>query len=973
MDKSQDALLRQLPEAAQRDATVLDGILSTVQERAGAEALRSGPDRLSYKQLLGAAQANAEGILDAGAKRGDIVLCTVRSGIGLPLAWVSAMLAGVVIVPVDASWPKSRCRQIVQSTGARLILVSGHHQVSHFTDLIELEIDPSLSLTRARNPSRTAVSTLLYGFFTSGSTGAPKCALNHHEGIVNRFRYMTKRFGSGHVVYQNSAPLFDSSIWQMIWPLTSGGVAVIPEAREVWDLEQVVRDIAKHRVTMTDFVPTLFSQLVKALATGRIAASSLATLRHILIGGEQIDARAVQHFRRMLPECEVVNTYGHTEASIGMVFHSVSDADGLDIPLGAPIDNTYVKITDAQLKPVAEGEVGEIVVGGVCVGAGYLGRADLTHGAFFPNPFSDVPGSRVYRTGDFGRRRADGLLEYCGRADDQIKLNGVRIELGEIEEVAKAIFPQLADVRALVVSGQQNRLLALAYAAEQPLEHQTMRRVLATRLPKAHVPRLFLHKKSLPITANGKIDRHALLAEAGRLVVDRSIAGTDLRSSILAAFRDSLGAELTVEDDFFECGGDSLAALELATRLEQLLSRAVATGDIYRHPNVESLAAMLESECKAESNCGALPIPTLAGVFSRPAAPARTVLLTGATGFVGVHIFYALLQRPELQLHIVARAASGPAARQRLTEAYREAFDAALDLGRVQVHAGDLAQPQFGLGDLTWSKLATEVEEVIHAGAEVNFMAPASQLYATNVLGTAEAIHLCGAGRPKRLHMISSLAARHIKGDTQVRESQQHRGYAVSKWLAEQTVMAAARKGLHASVYRVDDVLPSAVSGHGNPRSLLHLLLQKCVEMRTAPEGFGKIGLLSADRFATWLSSLVGVSADVRLSTFEVTGDGYMDFRDLVEACCASQECPVVRRMSTGEFVRTLESSSNKNDRLLVHMLREQGNSLLFTRADQLISIAHLPMRQLLAADTSGVLKFIRRSAGTKALNRRGS
>jgi thioester reductase-like protein len=724
-----------------------------------------------------------------------------------------------------------------------------------------------------------------------------------------------------------------------------------------------VKDICDHKVTMTDFVPTLFAELVKSLAGGRIEARTLATLRHILIGGEQIDARAVQEFRRMLPVCDVVNTYGHTEASIGMVFHRVSDADGFDIPLGSPIDNTFIKITNDKLQAVADGEIGEIVVGGVCVGAGYLGRDELTQKAFLPNPFTDIPGDRVYRSGDFGRRRADGLLEYCGRSDDQVKLNGVRIELVEVEEAVKALFPDLCGARALVVDfEQQGKVLALAYGAGEPLDHRVMRNALATHLPSSHVPRLFLHTLSLPVTENGKIDRQALLAEVGRMAKQCAHPTAGLCASILNAFRASLGGlQLTDHDDFFEAGGDSLAAVELAIRLEQLLSRPILSGDVYRHPTASAFARMCEADSGPVSEGGALPIPYIKGVFSSPGAPVRNVLLTGATGFVGVHILGALLARKDLHLHLVVRAPDARVARMRVECAYREAFGVIPDLAKVRAVPGELSRPQFGLDDHAWAELATRVDEVVHCAAEVNFMAPASQLYAPNVLGTAEAIHLCGAGKPKRLHLISSLAAREIDPGAQLRKIPLHSGYAVTKWLAEQAVSRASYKGLHAVVYRVDDVLPSSVTGFGNSRSLAHLLLKRCVDLGVAPRDVGMLGLLPADGLASWLASFIGRPSEIKWSQYEVTGNNYMDFGELV-ASCTLQTNRTVHLVSGEEFVRVLESSGDRGDLLLAHLLRDRQDSVLFTRAERLISTEHLPMRELLAFESGSASKFIQRS-----------
>lgn len=960
---NESELLGDIHEALPQPANILALVQACAQAMGDAEALRSASSRMSYAQMMGAARANAARMYKSGIRPGDFVLCAIRSGVRLPLAWLSAMLAGAVIVPVDAAWPAPRRLHVQRATGAAVVLVSDGRSGSSFDNAFAFEITMQPAPDHEIDDGHINQVPLLYGFFTSGSTGTPKCALNHHAGVANRFRYMTKRFGSGHVVYQNSSPLFDSSIWQMIWPLVSGGVAVLPDHRGAWDLEQVVGDISAHKVTMTDFVPTLFAELVKAMKGGRVDVRSLETLQHVLIGGEQIDGRAVHEFRKMLPGCDVVNTYGHTEASIGMVFHSVCDTDGLDIPIGAPIDNTFVKITDANLACVANGEIGEIVIGGICVGAGYLGRPDLNSQVFLPNPFPDIPGERIYRSGDFGRWRADGLLEYRGRADDQIKLNGVRIELSEVEEAVKTVFANITDARAFVVEiPEQGRLLALAYSAAEPVEQRAMRGALVTQLPASLVPRLYLHKLVLPTNENGKTDRQALLTEVReKALAANSRLVSDVRTAILQMFRIvSCNESLEEDDDFFEAGGDSLAAVELAMRLEALLGYPVLSGDIYRNSSAAAFAALCANDSTPESGSGSLPIPPVKGVFSRPATPVKSILLTGATGFVGIHVLAALLARKDLKLHLIVRASDAVTARARVKLAYKEAFGNPPEESDLHILCGDLSRPQFGLNNHTWTDLATRVDEVIHCGAEVNFMAPASQLYATNVLGTAEAVQLCGAGRPKRLHLVSSLAARDILGEEHASIAQQRQGYAVTKWLAEQVVLRANAHGLYATAYRVDDVLPSATTGYGNVHSLAHLMLQRCVSLGLAPQGAGMLGLLTADGFGTWLASLVGRQTDVPYSMYQVTGSGYVDFHDLV-TLCAGQLGRSVRSVTMSEVVQALTRTSEASDLLLAHLLRDRGGAVLFTPPGHLISTEQLPLRDLLHADVGALWKFLER------------
>jgi amino acid adenylation domain-containing protein len=416
-------------------SSVLDMITVSAKQQEEAPAVVCGEQVLSYSELLLLAQKNADRLLRAGVKPGEFVLCGLATGVELPIAWIATMLARAVLVPIDPQWPSARLNSVLEITNAGVAIVPAimlHLALnSGKVSLMEIELSGTGEDVVMSVPALSG-DDLLYGFFTSGSTGTPKCALNHHAGVMNRFSYMTRRFGQGHRVYQNSAPLFDSSIWQLLWPLTSGGVSILPQSRDHWSVEALVDVVEQYRITMTDFVPTLFKTLVRSIEHRLVPAEKLQSLKYVLIGGEAIDSLSVHTFRRFLPDTRIINTYGHTEASIGMVFHEVCDEDGDDIPLGAPIDNTYVRIVDEDLREVPQGTFGEIVVAGVCVGGGYLNAPELTERAFLPNPFDDLPGAMVYRTGDLGRVRGDGLLEFAGRIDDQVKVRGVRIELNEI-------------------------------------------------------------------------------------------------------------------------------------------------------------------------------------------------------------------------------------------------------------------------------------------------------------------------------------------------------------------------------------------------------------------------------------------------------------------------------------------------------------------------------------------------------------
>jgi len=866
--------------------TVLSLIQRSVDAYPNCTALRHGEEQLTYTGMMGLASSTAAAWQAQGLQEGERILCALPSGLQLPLAWLATMLCNAVIIPIDPEWPSCRLRDVLSSAGARYVIEGAGNDFGQKHGLASLIIAERVDANQFFAMRSPQPHDLLYGFFTSGSSGVPKCALNHHAGLVNRFLYMSKRFGEGHVVYQNSAPLFDSSIWQMLWPLTSGGTAILPSGGR-WSLDTVVAHIERYEVSMTDFVPTLFKLLVHELDHGFLPAERLGSLRNLLIGGEAIDPVSVHNFRRYLPNCRITNTYGHTEASIGMVFHEVCDADGDDIPLGSPIDNTYVRIVDEHLQPVPAGMRGEIIVAGVCVGAGYLNASEQTRRAFLPNPFSDLPGAHVYRTGDYGRVREDGLLEYAGRADDQVKIRGVRIELGEIASALKFALDEVTDAVALVFkTSPDDAGVGLAYVAGRPLEVALIRQVMRARLPASHCPQVFIHYEAFPISANGKMNRLRILEDLSAGCSARTLSCPEVGlERILSVYQEILmSPDLTADSDFFDAGGDSLSAVALSQRLKRTLHCDLTVDWIYQHPTPRRLAAALSAGGAATQS--ALPMPALAiRPPGQPAAQSQTLLMTGATGFIGLHLLDRILATTSLSIFVLMRGNCMEKAWTRLQKLYGGAFSGeSLPAERVRVVTGDLEQPRLGLDEADWKTLAEQVDEVIHGGAAVNFLSQTDQLFRANVEGTASIIRFCCEGRAKRLHHLSSLAAKLDVGSQQIAGQPGPGGYGHTKYLADQLVLQAQGLGLSAVIYRLDDVLPSARSGYAHKESLLHRLILQCVQLGIAPQGCGSVGLLPVDELSDWLCSFVGGAEKFSAAPplMDVIGTRFVQFADLV-------------------------------------------------------------------------------------------
>ena len=821
---------------------------------------------LTYAQLDRLANGIAVAAAARGVAKGDRVATLLGNSLEQPVAYLALMKLGAVFVPMDPGWPGERLRTALAVLSPRLILCAEPDDVPAEFRAASARVAADAIAPSIRRPDvPLGPADLCYGFFTSGTTGTPKCALNRHGGLANRLRFMTRWFGAtgDDVVLQNSKHTFDSSLWQLLWPLITGGRTVLPASGEFLNLQQTIDTIAEHRVTTTDFVSSIFNALVAIVDGDERAQRKLSSLRYLIVGSEEINARAVHRMRAMLPQVAITNGYGPTETSIGMVFHLVADADGDAIPIGRPIDNCYVAVLDADGDPLPRGAVGEIAIGGACVGAGYHGDPAATRKAFIPNRFGErIPGDHLYLSGDFGYLDETERLFFSGRMDFQVKIGGVRIELGEIEAAAQQC-PGVYQAKALVAERDGQKSLALFAAGKETLTADAVRDHLRRRLPRTSVPRYCLALPRLPLSEGGKVDWRELRAMLeSRLEADADELAEAARPEswpefTLRAFRLALGQpDLGADTDFMDAGGDSLRALIAVRMLTQECGVPdLCVLDLIEHPTAERLAELIatrepsaaaaEAEAAQMERDATLRADSVIRAARTPQT--RTVLVTGATGFVGSRLVHDLLAGTDLRVRCLARAADDNEAAERVVGALSER-----DLweprfaSRLEGYAGDLGQPGLGLDAAAWEHLARTCDLVLHNGALVNLLFSYAAHRAANVAGTGEVLRLAMAHRPVPVHYVSTLSAlqaQAMRGTGRLPEvrspSEQdppERGYSRSKWVAERYLAQARDRGATVTVLRLGEILPSEQRPHPNTRALTHLLLSAIHRLGAAPD-----------------------------------------------------------------------------------------------------------------------------------------
>ena len=578
-----------------------------VQAHPDATAAVHGTRQLTYQELNGRANRLARALQVRGISAEDVVAVVTERNLDWMAAALAIFKAGGVYLPIEPHFPADRIAAMLTRAGCGLVLTEPGSTANLDQAMKLLPEAQTLFIEAAYQEDHAdsnlgldvAKDQLAYIYFTSGSTGEPKGAMCEHAGMLNHLfaKIDDLEIGEGQVVAQTAPQCFDISLWQLISALLVGGQTLLIEQEVILDVQRFVGAIVDARVTVMQVVPSYLEVVLSYLEQH---PSDLSALRYVSVTGEALKKELTQRWFAAEPQIKLVNAYGLTETSDD-TNHEVMDGVPSDrVPLGRAVNNVQIQIVDEHLAPVPLGAPGEIVFSGACVGRGYINDPERTRAAFLTDP----EGQRRYRSGDHGRWRPDGKLEFLGRRDSQLKIRGFRIELGEIENTLLRV-PGVRD-GALVVAerADQSKHLVAFYTSQQPLEADVLRDRLAESLPDYMVPTVFIWQESLPLTANSKIDKKTLTRLAGELSAgedhyDAPRTPTERRlaaawAKVLSVSPDEIGRL----DHFFDRGGTSLSAVKLAVNLDRVFSLKDLTGN----PVLADLAALVDgrSERRAE-------------------------------------------------------------------------------------------------------------------------------------------------------------------------------------------------------------------------------------------------------------------------------------------------------------------------------------------------------------------------------------
>jgi len=552
---------------------------------------------LSYAELNARANRLAHYLRSKGVGPDVLVGICVERSLEMVIGLLGILKAGGAYVPLDPGYPQDRLDFMVHDVGAPIVLSqeSCKAKLAASTAAV-LCLDSEWDLVAGaddKNPDILLMpENLAYCIYTSGSTGQPKGAGVPHQGILNRLQWMQEAYSLKPTdrVLQKTPYSFDVSVWEFFWPLMTGAQLIVAEPDAHQDALALIDIIKRGQITTLHFVPSMLYAFI-----GTPGVETCTSLKRVICSGEALPADLVARFQQKLP-CELHNLYGPTEASVDVSYWAcLPGCVEAAIPIGRPIANICLYILDRQLNPVAVGTPGELHIGGIGLGRGYLNRPGLTAEKFIPNPYGS-DGSRLYKTGDWVRHRADGNIDYLGRIDHQVKIRGFRIELGEIE----AQLVNCQGVREAVVIAREDKAndkRLVAYLLTQnniELSAAELRSQLAEVLADYMIPGAFVCLAEFPLMPNGKLNRKALPAPGITSVITRHYEAPqgDVETAVAAIWQDLLGLErIGRHDHFFELGGHSLMVVTLIERLRQQgLSADVRT--VFITP---TLAAMAET------------------------------------------------------------------------------------------------------------------------------------------------------------------------------------------------------------------------------------------------------------------------------------------------------------------------------------------------------------------------------------------
>jgi len=824
-----------------RDKTIIQLFEEQVNDMPNNIAVVFEDQQLTFKELNEKANSLANYLRKNGIKRSDTIGIMLNRSLEVMVAILAVLKAGGAYVPIDPTFPKERIKYMLDSCNIKVLLTQKklENKVEFENkECIELSNNNIYDMKSDNLENVTEPEDIAYIIFTSGSTGKPKGVVLRTRNVVNFIYGMRKNFEyePGDALISTATISFDMFVFESLQCMANGVKVVIANKDEQVNVN-LYNDLSnKNNVNIFELTPSK----LQAFTMDMNYLTCLKNAKYILIGGEPFQTKVLEKIKT-ITKATIYNMYGPTETTVWSSMKKIEDEE--EITIGKPIMNTEIYILDKNENPQPIGVPGEICISGDGVAKGYLNNEKLTNDSFKKNPF--IENKIMYKTGDMGKFTEKGEIIHLGRIDHQIKIRGLRIELGEIENHILE-YPNIKKVVVVKGTIQDREYIVAYYVSTKKILINELRNFLLDLMPKYMLPTYFIPLDDLPYNNNGKVDKKALPLPTEIINVDRKefvAPKNDLQRTLVEIWERVLNIEpIGITDNFFEIGGDSLLAMNLNIELLKI-SNNISYSDIFRFPTI------LEQEEKIKYNIKNPlfgKIENLSDNYENVLNDCKKnvkigeyhpkgVLLTGATGFLGIHILREYIENEDGKIYCIVREDPGIKAetklKQKLNYYFGEKYDHLINKKIFVVH-GNIKEPNFGLNEEKIAELSEKIDVVINSAALVSHYGQYDRFYDTNVNSVKYLIDYCKKYN-KKLYHISTLSVvgsgidkeyltdKKIKKDTNVTfdESSLYVGqiienvYERSKFEAENCVLEAIGNGLNAYIMRMGNLMPRKEDG----------------------------------------------------------------------------------------------------------------------------------------------------------------
>ena len=797
---------------------------------------------ITYKELNNRANQVANYLRNKEIKPNDIIGIMLPRSLELLISILGVLKSGACYIPIDPTYPEKRIEYMLTNSQAKLLITS-----SELYDNIEFENkicinNKEIKLENYQNLKSVNVpEDMSYIIYTSGSTGLPKGVILKHKSLSNLCAYLNSKveFLQTECKYKNIASIttasFDIFIFETLVCLQRGLKIILANEDEqripiLLDKLIYINDVQIIQTTPSRM--QIFMDNIEDMP-------NLSNLKYVTLAGEPLPLSLRDELIK-LGVTKIYNGYGPSETTIFSTFTDVTNCK--EINIGVPFGNTQMYILDKNLKIVPIGVAGELYIAGDGVGKGYLNKEDITKERYINNPFID--NSIMYKTGDICKFDNNGEIYYLGRADNQVKIRGLRIELEEIEnKMLEFPFVKKAKVIKQVIGNRE--IISAYFIATRRIRTMELRKHLYDNLPNYMVPSYFTALDEFPYTPNGKIDKNVLPVPNGVLQNEKVgfiAPKTDLEVKLVSIWEKVLNTKpIGIKDNFFELGGDSILAMNLNIKLLKITDK-IKYSDIFAYPTIAELSEKMQVEFNEnkEEDLSELNDKYKDILIKNMTLPekieehtANNILLTGVTGFLGIHILEEFLKKEKGKIYVLVRRDPGATVKEKLLNKmqyyFEDKYDKYMD-DRIIIIEGDISKDGFGLNQQELFQLGKSIDSIVNSAAKVSHYGSHQEFYNTNVKSVEKIIDFANAFN-KKIYHISTLSIsgnafvdqyymeQHFKEKVDFCEDNFYIGqnlenvYIRSKFEAEKKILDAILKGTDAYILRVGNLMPRLSDG----------------------------------------------------------------------------------------------------------------------------------------------------------------